>query len=578
MAAKSVTRRNALRIGAVLSAGLALSACSTPTTQHPDHTESVSNSPTSNEKIFRFAQAAQVKHLDPAATTRIESHRISAQILEPLVGADINTGEPVPALAESWDISTDGRTYTFTLAHDIVFSDGTPLTADSISRNFDRWKARGTAPITRTNQAYARLFAESPNLSEKPTPALISSWKAQDDTTFTVTLSRRSTSFLKALTQPACGIIQPKQFTPDDSPVQAPIGSGAFTLKSWDGATAVLHRSENYRGTNPDIDRLEFVTIPGAEKRYYNLVEGFIDAYDQVALKDYVPLALDGYAVQSRDPYAIAYIGINLSHTAFDDARVRQALACAIDRAAIIGAYYPQGTKMASDFIPALFQMKNAEAGEIYNYSAEKAKELLRSSTYANQPIDFYYPINLSIPSLPSPEGIYSLISTNLVSAGFNIVPKPYKWSDDGSDDIPAAHPDYGLELNGFIGAYRDPTAFLGQVLAPAASAPAEIGFTSGSSANDLSTSLNEIAPTIDPAKTVSSYASIMQAITEADTITGISEWRNAYRKLNAQVSDFLPAIPLAYPVSGVTQGARVNSYTVAATCLDVFSTVSVDS
>lgn len=576
MAAEIVTRRNALRIGAVLSAGFALSACSTSAPSQPVATASGATASTGSGKVFRFAQAAQIQSLDPTATTRIESHRISTQILEPLVGADVNTGEPVPGLASQWDISDDGLTYTFTLDNDLTFSDGSSLTAHSISRNFDRWKALSTAPMTRLNQAYAHLFAETPSLSGQPAPALINAWSAENDTRFTVTLSRHSASFLKALTQPACGIMKPDQFANDAATVESPIGSGAFTLKSWDGTTAVLERSEKYRGAAPEIDRLEFVTIPGAEKRYYNLVEGRIDAYDQVALKDYVPLALDGYAVQSRDPYAVAYIGINLAHPAFDDLRARQALACAIDRAAIISAYYPQGTKTASDFIPALFQMKNPKAGEVYNYSATQAKELLRTSTYANQSIDFYYPVNVSLASLPSPEGIYSLIATNLISAGFNIVPKPYRWTDEGSDDIPAKHPNYGLELAGFIGAYRDPTAFLGQVLAPASTAPAEISMNPGEATSTPAPSTTE--PATDPSKAASSYTSIMQAIGEADSITDISAWRDAYRKLNAQVSELLPAIPLAYPVSGVTQGARVTSYTVTATCLDVFSTVDVEN
>lgn len=564
MAAETITRRNALRIGAILSAGFALSACSPEEPSQPATSDQSSTPSPQNTKVFRFAQAAHVQSLDPTATTRVESYRISAQILEPLVGADVNTGEPIPALASQWDISDDGLTYTFTLTEHLAFSDGSPLTAESISRNFDRWKALSAPSTQRLNQAYTHLFAELPTPEGKTSPALISSWEANSDTRLTVRLSRPSVSFLKALTQPACGIMKPDQFANRQTPVDAPIGSGAFTLTSWDGMTAILTRSESYRGPVPEIDRLEFVTIPGAEKRYYNLLEGHIDAYDQVALKDYVPLALDGYAVQSRDPYAIAYVGINLAHPAFDDLRVRQALACAIDRAALLNAYYPQGTKVASDFIPALFQMKDPQAGEVYNYSAQQAKELLRTSTYANQSIDFYYPIDISTPSLPSPEGIYSLIATNLVSAGFNIVPKPYRWTDAGSEDIPSAYPHYGLELTGFIGSYRDPAAFLGQVLAPVSTAPAEVSLSESEE------------PRPDPSKALSSYASIMQAIAQADTLADISAWRDAYRTVNSQISELLPALPLVYPVSGVTQGNRVTSYTVTATCLDVFSTVDV--
>ncbi|WP_237209890.1 ABC transporter substrate-binding protein [Rothia nasimurium] len=572
MAASALSRRTLLHYGSILTAGLALSACSSPTEADPAASASATESagPT-----FRFAQGAQVLTLDPAATYRVESHRISAQILEPLVRSDVNTGEPAPSLATSWETSEDGLTYTFNLVENATFSDGTPLTASSILANIERWSTLGKTALTRMTQPFHQLFGSAKAADGNEIKPLVTAWSAPTDTSLDIVLSRPSRSFLKALTQPAFGLILPSSIGVDGYLTSTPIGTGAFMLSSWDGNTAVLTRNTAYRGEIPDLAAIEFLTIPDAEKRYYNLLEGSIDAYDQVALKDYVPLALDGYPVQSRDPYAITYLGINLSHPAFDDARVRQALARSIDRAAIVEAYYPQGTNTAPDFIPALFQMKNEDMEQVYTHNLSRARELLRASTYANQAIDFYYPVNLSLPSLPSPEGIYSLISANLVEAGFNIVPKPYRWSDADTEDVPTAHPDYGLELTGFIGAFRDPTAFLGHVLTPAASAPTTISEASPSPTPTPSPT--STAAAAEPAKASASYASILQAINEADTYTDITDWRNAYKEINNQVANLLSAIPLVYPVSGVTQGQRVRTYTVSATCIDDFSTVHID-
>lgn len=572
MATPALTRRTLIHYGSLLTAGFALAACSSSPETEPSATAPTSESagPT-----FRFAQGAQVLTLDPAATYRVESHRISAQILEPLVRADVNTGEPSPSLAHRWEVSEDGRTYTFTLVENATFSEGTRLTAEGVVANIERWAQLGRTPLTRMTQPFHQLFGTVQLAENSSSNPLVTSWSAPSNNSLKITLSRPSRSFLKALTQPAFGLVLPRSIGADGYLTSTPIGTGAFMLSSWDGSTAVLTRNTAYRGEIPDLAAIEFLTIPDAEKRYYNLLEGSIDAYDQVALKDYVPLALDGYPVQSRDPYAIAYLGINLSHPAFDDARVRQALARAIDRAAIVEAYYPQGTNTAPDFIPALFQMKKEDMGQVYTYNLDRAQELLRASTYANQAIDFYYPVNLSLPSLPSPEGIYSLISANLVEAGFNIVPKPYRWSDSGTEDVPTSHPDYGLELTGFIGAFRDPTAFLGHVLTPAASAPTTISETSPSPTPTPSPT--STAAVAEPAKASASYASILQAINEADTYTDITDWRNAYKEINDQVANLLSAIPLVYPVSGVTQGQRVRTYTVSATCIDDFSTVHVD-
>lgn len=574
MAASALSRRTLLHYGSILTAGLALSACSSPTEANPAASASATDS---TGPTFRFAQGAQVLTLDPAATYRVESHRISAQILEPLVRSDVNTGEPAPSLATSWETSEDGLTYTFDLVENATFSDGTPLTASSVLANIERWSTLGKTALTRMTQPFHQLFGSAKAADGNEIKPLVTAWSAPTDTSLAIVLSRPSHSFLKALSQPAYGVVLPSSIGADGYLTGSPIGTGAFTLSSWDGGTAVLTRNSSYRGEPADLGTIEFLTIPDAEKRYYNLLKGSIDAYDQVALKDYVPLALDGYAVQSRDPYAIAYIGINLSHPAFDDARVRQALARSIDRAAIVETYYPQGTNTAPDFIPALFQMKKEDMEQVYTYNLTRAKELLKASTYANQAIDFYYPVNLSQPSLPSPEGIYSLISANLVEAGFNIVPKPYRWSDAGTEDIPTAHPDYGLELTGFIGAFRDPTTFLGHVLTPAASAPTTISEPSPSASTSATPSPTSTTAATEPTKAIASYASIRQAIDEADTRTDIAEWREAYKDINNQVANLLSAIPLAYPVSGVTQGQRVRTYTVSATCIDDFSTVHID-
>lgn len=565
-------RRRFLQVSAALTAGIALTACTTTPAEQQEPEASASAKP----RTFRFAQAAQVLSLDPARTNRIESFRISAQVLEPLVQADSNTGEPVAGLAQRWSVSDDSLTYSFVLDSEAVFSDGSALTVEGVLANVERWKKLSGEPMSRTVQPYHQLFAPEAG-SGKP---LVTDWEADGEHGVKVTLSRASVSFLKALTQPSYRLVEPGSIGSDGYVTGTPVGTGPFVVESWDGSTAVLTAVAGHRAVATGVDRLEFVTVPSAEKRYYHLLKGEIDAYDQVALKDYVPLALDGYPVQSRDPYAVAYLALNLAHPAFKDARARRALAHAIDRGKLVGDYYPQGTATANDFVPALFQVKNEESGTVYRFDQTKAKELLRSSLYANQEINFYYPVEASIPALPSPEGIYATISANLVEAGFNIVPKPYRWADADSEDTFALHEDAGLELTGFVGDFRDPTAFLGRVLAPAASAPEHLSIVPSSSATEPGEATPSPTPSsvTDGMKVATSYAQIMQAIEQADSVESVDERRASYRDINASVSELLCAVPLAYPVSGVTSSKRVTGYVVNATCIDDFSEITVTS
>lgn len=559
-------RRQLLRVSALLTAGLALSACTGQ--EQPAEDPSASASPS---RTFRFAQAARVLSLDPARTSRIESLRMSAQLMEPLVEADSNTGEPVAGVAASWEVSDDALTYTFSLVEGVTFSDGSALDAAAVLANVERWRLLASRPMTRLVQPYYQLFGEQAS-GRRP---LVTSWEEVGPLQVRLTLSRPSASFLKALTQPSYRLVAPSVIGEDGYLTKDPVGSGPFVLESWDGSMARLAARKDHRSPASGVDYLEFLTIPHPEKRYYHLIEGNIDAYDQVALKDYVPLALDGYPVQSRDPYAISYLAFNLSHPAFKDARARQALAHAVDRGKLVGDFYPQGTSTANDFVPALFQVKNEESADAYRFDVEKAKTLLRSSLYANQEIPFYYPVGVSTPALPSPEGIYALLSANLVKAGFNIVPRPYQFSDEGSEDILANHPDAGLELTGFVGDFRDPTAFLGRVLAPASSAPEHLTTTPQPTPEASGEPAPSPSPN-DPVKVGVSYQSLTQAIERADAQDSVDARRQSYREINAQMAHYLCALPLAYPVSGVTHGGKVGGYIVNATCLDDFSTVRV--
>ena len=567
MASHKMNRRRFVQISAVITAGFTLSACSPSNSGDSTDPEP---SPSREERIFRFAQAAPCLTLDPARTQRLESVRITTQILDPLVRADLNTGEPVSGLAQEWTISDDGLIYTFELDPQTTFSDGSALTPQALASNLERWEALGQQPLTRLTQPYHQLFG---SVDSENQPPLVTAWEIPGDQMLRVTLSRPSVSFPKVLTQPALGIALPAIIGKDGYFTEDPIGTGAFKLDHWSEGSIRLAPNPHYSGAEPGIDVLEFVSLPDAEKRYYSLLQGKVDAFDQIGLEDYVPLALDGYAVQTRDPYAVAYVNINLSHPAFADVLTRQALAQAIDRSKIAADYYPQGTSTAYDFLPALFQTRHEKAREHYGYDSATAASLLKDSTYEGEPIDFYYPVQVSLATLPAPEAIYSVISANLVAAGFNIVPKPYRWDAPDSEDIPAHHPDYGLELTGFLGTFRDPSAFLGKVLAPASTAPDSLTVPSASrSANSPSAS-----PSPETSATETTHhAEIIKALQAADIIEDVEVRRSAYREINAKLALLLPAIPLTYPVSGVTQGPRVRTYGVEATGLDRFNRIEL--
>ncbi|MDN5654133.1 MAG: ABC transporter substrate-binding protein, partial [Kocuria sp.] len=98
---------------------MALAGCGNSSRPSPSSSGSASPAGPS----FVFGNAAAAPTLDPSLTSNLETSRIAAQILEPLVKADQDTGKPVPGLATEWSVSDDGLTYTFTLRKNVSFHD-----------------------------------------------------------------------------------------------------------------------------------------------------------------------------------------------------------------------------------------------------------------------------------------------------------------------------------------------------------------------------------------------------------------------------------------------------------------------
>lgn len=523
--------RRTLRPAAVLAlaAGLlALSACSADG-RAPDPEASRSMP----EATFVFANAAAAPTLDPATTSTVETSRIAAQLLEGLVRADPSTGEPVPALATSWERSADGRSYTFELREDVRFHDGTALDAAAVCANFERW-ASHAADGARSSFATVFRTAIGGSLYEACT--------VESDSSVELSLTSARTPVLRALTQPAFGIASPAALaagTQDSHPV----GTGPFRFESGDGTRLVLGANPDYWGELGDIGTLEFRTVAEPELRYVALRLGQVDGYDQVGLDSFAPLAREGVQVFQRDPYSVSYLGINQNVAPLGDPDVRAAIASAVDRGAIVREHYPDGTRVADQFLPARFAMDGTDL-QVPAYNPQRAKELLEASPYDGEPLRFYYPRSTSRTYMQEPEKIYADIAAQLVRAGFVVEPVPVDWSDGYVQQVQDPGGDHALHLLGWNGGYRDPDYFMGALF----------GAPGGEFGID------------DP--------SLFGAVDRAAALPDGEERSRAYASINDRLSRVLPAVPLAHPISAVAVGGSVTSFPLTSTGYEDFNQV----
>jgi len=296
--------------------------------------------------------------LDPTAGAAAAIDEVTyANVFEGLTrfGPD---GAILPALAESWEAAPDGLSWVFHLRDGVTFHDGTPFTAEDVVFSFDRAVAEGSL------NAQKGLFAG------------INEVTAVDDVTVEIGLDAPKASLLTNLAWGDAVIVSPATA---DGNAQNPVGTGPFAFSNWvQGDRIELARRDDYWGDAPALEKVTFKFISDPTAAFAAMMAGDIDAFPNYP-------APENLAQFEADPRFQVLVGstegetilaINNGRPPFDGLRVREALALAIDRQAIIdGAMFGYGTPIGSHFAPhnpAYVDLTGAVP-----YDPERAKALL---------------------------------------------------------------------------------------------------------------------------------------------------------------------------------------------------------
>lgn len=302
-------------------------------------------------------------HLDPTAGAAAAIDEITyANIFEGLTrfGPD---GEVLPDLAESWEIAPDGLSWVFHLREGVTFHDGTPFTAEDVAYSFDK------AMEADSTNAQKQLFDG------------ISSVNVIDSSTVEIGLDVPKASLLSNLAWGDMAIVSPVSEAKNKT---HPIGTGPFKFANWvQGDRVDLVKNPNYWGTPAKLDKVTFKFISDPTAAYAALMAGDLDAFP-------VFPAPENLAQFTADPRFSVTVGttegetilaMNNARKPFDDIRVREAVAHAIDRKAIIdGAMFGYGTPIGSHFAPhnpAYVDLTGLSA-----YDPERSKALLAEAGF----------------------------------------------------------------------------------------------------------------------------------------------------------------------------------------------------
>ncbi len=489
-------------------------------------------------RTFRFGAPAEPVKLDPADTTDAESARITEQIFDNLVMFEGSTTNLRPGLATDWAVSPDGLTYFFNLRSGVTFHDGTPFNAEAVKWNFDRWMNpdnpwRGGGTF--------EYWTDVAGFNE-----VIRSVDVVDANTVQINLNEPQGTLLLNLALFAFAIASPTALAADpEGFARRPVGTGAFRFVEWvPGDRVVMDRNEAYWGEQAKVDRVVVRAIPDNAARFQVLRSGSIDMMEG-ANPDDVPTAQRDRSLQVilRPPLNVGYINMNLRQRPFDDVRVRQAMAAAINRPAIVEALYGGTGTVASQLIPPSVMGWNPDvAGP--RYDPDRARQLLAEAGLPGGFTTDFWVMPVSRPYFPSPQPIAEAIVSDLGRVGIRAALR--RETDWGTYLQRRNQLEYPVWMLGWTGDTGDPDNFLYTFFGP--SAP------DNSWDNDA----------------------VKGLLRQAQRSPNMEERQRIYQLVNSVVEAEVPRIPIAHTTPPLIARANVRGYNANPTSTEYYNTVSV--
>ncbi len=368
--------------------------------------------------VLVVGQIAEPKSLDPQAVTAVNDFRILMNVYDGLVRYKDGTLEVEPALAKSWTISDDGKTYTFKLREGVTFHDGTPFNAEAVKFNFERI-----------------LDEEHPYHDTGPFPlafffSQVETVTADDDTTVTFQLKAPYAPFLSNLAYPTGLIVSPeavKTYGKDFG--RHPSGTGAYKFGEWTAnEKVVVIRNDDYWDGAAELEAVIFRPITDANTRIAEMLSGGLDIMVEVPPDSLQQFKSDPiFNVQEQAGPHVWFLILNAKEAPFDNKLARQAANYAIHKKALVENVLQGTADVAAGPTPPAFAWAYDESLEPYPYDPEKAKALLKEAGYNGEEVTFY--VTQGGSGMLDPVAMGTAIQADLEAVGMKVKIETYEWN-----------------------------------------------------------------------------------------------------------------------------------------------------
>ncbi|MBP1848790.1 ABC transporter substrate-binding protein [Rhizobium halophytocola] len=388
-------------------------------------------------KTFVYCSEGSPEGFDPGLYTAGTTFDAAAHtVYNGLLEFEPGTTNPVPGLAESWDISEDGTVYTFHLRKGVkfqtteYFTPSRDLTADDVVFSIDR-------QINKDNKWNQYVAGASWEYAEgMGFPGLIKSIEKVDDLTVKVTLNRPEAPFLADLAMPFSYILS-KEYADKleadgkmEQMNQQPLGTGPFAFVAYQQDAVIRYKANpDYWDGAPKIDDLVFAITTDAAVRYQKLKAGECQLMPYPNAADVESMKADpNLKVLEQEGLNVAYMAYNTTQAPFDKPEVRKALNMAINKDAIVDAVFQGMAKPATNPIPPTMWSYNKDIKDDA-YNLDEAKKMLADAGVKDLSMKIWA-MPVSRPYMLNARRAAEIMQDDFAKIGVKVEIVSYEWAE----------------------------------------------------------------------------------------------------------------------------------------------------
>ncbi|MCA1336875.1 ABC transporter substrate-binding protein [Pseudooceanicola marinus] len=519
------------------------------------------SAPAAQAQVLTVCLEGAPETFNPELTSNGTTAYVLGQIYDGLVSVERGGSEIEPALAESWEVSEDGLTYTFALRRDVAwqsndsFTPSRPFNADDVVFTFHRM-------MDSEDPFYEVSGGNYPTFNAKLADNLASVEKV-DDYTVAFTLTKPMAAFIGTMAHGSLGMTSAEYAqammdagTPEQLDL-APIGTGPFQLQAYQ--TDAMVRLLPFAGTwgaemgddlrTPMVDAVVMAISGDATVRLQRALAGecLIGLYPNLADKETIEASDAVEAVQTPVP-STGMLHFNFAEEPFQDQRVRQALAQAIDMENFVEVIYSGMGHLTGAVVPPALWGTASEIGP-WDYDPEEAKRLLAEAGYEDGFETEVWAIPVSRPYMPNGRRAAEIVQADWAEVGVDVSIVTYEWAEYIQR---ARAGEAKVGMFGGIYDFPDPSQIPNNYLTcqpDGSTAPSNIGDWCDDRFNEVMTEAGSIT---DQEERIALYHEAQQIVHDevpvivlggADTITAV----------NTSVQGYVPAVFGSSRLSGVT-------------------------